>query len=299
MMGLLMEFRMSEGRASTHNPTAAAPPHKRETERTSKESRSKSRPHEHQKKPASRWTRHQDRFVLVQKDEEFRPPEERPVVGRTEDGRALWIAAKFKHPDWSETAFAFVMEEEEQRRFMLPFGNKEPAFVLNLLRQVAQIGKLGSYADQSLIEFYFATIAGMKPRDPTETMLAAQMAALQPLITRTANQLAHAESPQDAESAARTLNKLSRTFSNLAATFDRHRMFGQQKFTMQQISLSVTGNPVESNASSPDTEELMHTSTRQIPEVATIKLQSPGEELSNNRNDGVLVERARHKKDGG
>ncbi|MFZ2065122.1 MAG: hypothetical protein WAV27_03995 [Xanthobacteraceae bacterium] len=246
-----------------------------------------------------RWVRYRDRFEKVQDDKEFEPPDERQFVGRSESGAALWLASKFASPDWSETAFTFLMDEEERSKFLEPFGYKAPEFVFEVLRQVAKVGKPGRIADQSLIEFYFAAIAGMKPRDPTETMLAAQMAALQPLILRACNQLSHLEDFTELESVGRNFNRLSRTFCNLIAAFDRHRMVGEHRVSVQQISVSVTRRPDQDNVeASTDLDALAPESTRQIPKLDSIPLQPLQEALSKN-DDGILVEPARQKKKNG
>lgn len=259
---------------------------------------------QHDERPAERvktkrrWVRYRDRFERVQGNEEFKPPDERQFVGRSESGAPLWIASKFASSDWTETAFTFTMEEEERSKFLERFGYKEKEFMLDLLRQVAKVGKLGLVADQSFIEFYFAAIAGMKPRDPTEAMLAAQMAALQPLILRTCNKLAHLEDLTELESVGRNFNRLSRTFCNLIAAFDRHRMVGEHRVSMQQISVSVTRGPDQDNArASSDLDALAPKSTRQIPKLDSIPLQPLQEALSKN-NDGILAEPARQKKNG-
>ncbi len=243
-----------------------------------------------------RWVRHRDRFEKLQEDE--RPPDDFQVVGKAESGAALWLASKFALPDWSETAFTFVMDEKEEAKFLEPFGYKAPEFVFGLLREVAKVGKLGRYADQSLIEFYFSAIAGMKPRDATETMLAAQMAALQPLILRTCNRLAHMEDLTEAEIVGRTLSKLSRTFSNLATTFDRHRMVGEHRISMQQISVSLTSAADQKiPRSSCDVDELARQAPRQIPRLDTVQMPPLQEPLDAN-NDAILAKPARQKKNG-
>ena len=256
---------------------------------------------QHDERPAERvktkrrWVRYRDRFERVQGNEEFKPPDERQIVGRSESGAALWLASKFASPDWSETAFAFIMDEKERSKLLERFGYKEQDFIFELLRQVAKVGKPGIIADESLIQFYFAAIAGMKPRDPTETMLAAQMAALQPLILRTCNKLAHLEDLTELESVGRNFNRLSRTFCNLIAAFDRHRMVGEHRVSMQQISVSVTRGPDQDNArASSDLDALAPESTRQIPKLDSIPLQ-PLQEALSKTNDDVLAEPVRQK----
>lgn len=211
--------------------------------------------------------------------EEFNPPKPYGICKKSERGAPLWIASKYA----TEIAFTFVMDDEELKRFLEPFGCKDPEFVMNALRQVANIGKLGPHVDQSTIDFYFAAIAAIKPRDAIETMLAAQMAALQPLITTAANSLAHAEYfCPEREGEERILTRLSRTFCKVVATFDHHREAGEQKVIVQHTSVGVAGDPHPSNVTSPNPDDRMHEPIRRIPKTESPQLAPLHEDLDNN-----------------
>jgi hypothetical protein len=92
---------------------------------------------------------------------------------------------------------------------MRSFGARDPDFLFGLIHQVANAGSKGQYPDELGIKFMFAFIKGWEPRDEIEAALIAQMAVTQVAAMRAANRLAHAESPQEQDSAERTYNKLA------------------------------------------------------------------------------------------
>lgn len=100
-------------------------------------------------------------------------------------------------------------------------------------------------------------------------MLAANMAALQPLSTAAANKLAHAEDLAETDSAERTMNKLLRTFCNVVATFDRHRESREQKASHQQITVGAAN---VTDVMSSDIADRMQEPAKQIPKINSPEL---------------------------
>jgi hypothetical protein len=71
-------------------------------------------------------------------------------------------------------------------------------------------------------------IRGLKPRDQTEAMIGAQMAAVHSAMMTTANRLAHAGTLAEMDSAEPAMNKLARTFAVLVEALKRYRNGGAQ-----------------------------------------------------------------------
>jgi hypothetical protein len=119
---------------------------------------------------------------------------------------------------------------------MPAFGTMDQKFFYGLIKQVANAGSKGRYPDATTIEFMLAAIKGGKPRDEVEAMLLAQFAACLVASMRFANRLAHAESPQEQDSAERVFNKLARTTAALVGAFQHYRAGNEQKATGRSVN---------------------------------------------------------------
>ena len=137
--------------------------------------------------------------------------------------------------------------EEETSRFIEAFGSQDPDFVFELLRQVANTTPNSRFADEQGIKFMMSVIRGPKPRDQTEAMIGAQMAAVHSAIMTAANRLAHAETLAEMDSAERAVNKLGRTFAALVDTLKRYRNGGEQKVMVQHMSIAEGGHAIVGN----------------------------------------------------
>jgi hypothetical protein len=79
-----------------------------------------------------------------------------------------------------------------------------------------------------------------------ETLLAAQMAEIHVALMRCARQLAQADLMQP-DIAERALNRLARTFTAQMAALIHYRIGGDQKVTVQQVSVSDAGQAIVGN----------------------------------------------------
>ena len=92
-----------------------------------------------------------------------------------------------------------------------------------------------------------AVVEGVKPKDQLETMLAAQMAAIHMATMTFARRLGHVETLAQQDSAERALNKLARTFALQLETLKRYRTGGEQKVTVQHVSVNEGGQAIVGN----------------------------------------------------
>ena len=92
----------------------------------------------------------------------------------------------------------------------------------------------------------------LKPKDQLEAMLAAQMVAIHMATMTFARRLAHVDTVQQQDSAERALNKLARTYAMQMETFKRYRTGGEQKVTVQHVSVSEGGQAIVGNVTQPD-----------------------------------------------
>jgi hypothetical protein len=92
-----------------------------------------------------------------------------------------------------------------------------------------------------------SVVKGIKPRDQTEAMLAAQMAAIHAATMTFAKRLANVEDIPQQDSAERALNKLARTFAMQMEALKRYRTGGEQKVTVQHVSVQEGGQAIVGN----------------------------------------------------
>ena len=97
-----------------------------------------------------------------------------------------------------------------------------------------------------------AVAAGIEPRDDVEAMLAAQMAATHELTLAMAKRLAKAENIPQQDSAERAFNKLARTYAAQAEALRRHRQGGQQKITVERVTVNEGGQAIVGNVGTGD-----------------------------------------------
>ena len=92
-------------------------------------------------------------------------------------------------------------------------------------------------------------IRAVEPKDEIEAMLAAQMAAVHMATMTFARRLAQAENIAQQDSAQQGFNKLVRSFAAQVETLKRHRTGGEQKVTVQHVTVNEGGQAVVGNIS--------------------------------------------------
>jgi hypothetical protein len=126
-------------------------------------------------------------------------------------------------------------------------GPADVDFLAGLLQQLATTGTSGLQIDEQELNFMLAVVKGIKPRDELEAMLATQMAAVHMATMRFARHLANAENILELDSAERAFNKLARTYTTQMEALKRYQSGGEQKVTVQQVSVSEGGQAIVGN----------------------------------------------------
>src|SRR5215467_4179439 len=80
-----------------------------------------------------------------------------------------------------------------------------------------------------------------------EAMLAAQMAAVHNATMTFARRLNHVENIPQQDSAERALNKLARTFASQVEALKRYRTGGEQKVTVEHVTVNQGGKAIVGN----------------------------------------------------
>jgi hypothetical protein len=117
-------------------------------------------------------------------------------------------------------------------------------FFNNLLDQLARAGSKGGQIDERGLNFMLSVVKGIQPRDQLEVMLVAQMAAVHMAIMTFTQRLAQVENIPQQDSAERAFNKLTRTKME---ALKRYRTGGEQKVTVQHVSVSEGGQAIVGN----------------------------------------------------
>jgi hypothetical protein len=89
-----------------------------------------------------------------------------------------------------------------------------------------------------------AMVKGIGPKDEVEALMAAQMAAVHIATMTFARRLAHVENIPQQDSAANAFNKLARTFAVQLEALKRYRTGGEQKVTVQHVTVNDGGQAI-------------------------------------------------------
>jgi hypothetical protein len=139
------------------------------------------------------------------------------------------------------------VESYGQFLLMEALGTVEPDFAAEILPQLAKAATHGHKVDEGELNFIISVIKGVQPKDQLETMLAAQMAAVHMLTMVFARRLNHVDNIAQQDSAERAFNKLARTFAAQVEALKRYRSNGEQRFTVEHVTVNEGGKAIVGN----------------------------------------------------
>jgi hypothetical protein len=142
-------------------------------------------------------------------------------------------------------------------------GADDLDFLGGTIDQLSNASSRNGTIDESQLNFMVSSIKGAKPRDQIEAMLTTQMAVMHPAVMRFAIELTHAESKEAIDSIGNVVNKLARTFTTLVETLQRYRSTGEQKLSVQNVSVSEGSQAIVGNVTqnAPDSNKVKATIT--------------------------------------
>ena len=147
-----------------------------------------------------------------------------------------------------ENAHKLVLDHPEPyygcSLLMKALGTLDPDFYQGFVSQLAKAATQGQSPDEVSLNFLIAIVKGVEPRDQLEAMLAAQMGAIHMLTMDFACRLANADNFPQKDFAERTLNKLARTFSVQLETLKHYRSNGEQKVTVEHVTVNEGGKAI-------------------------------------------------------
>ena len=130
---------------------------------------------------------------------------------------------------------------------MQALGSINEQFSCGLLIQLANVVAKGKAPNAADLNHIVAMVQGIGPRDETEAMLAAQMAAIHNATMTAAQRLNHVETLTQQDSASTMLNKLARTFSSQVEALKKYRSTGEQNIRVQHVNVSDGGQAIVGN----------------------------------------------------
>ncbi|SLN67150.1 hypothetical protein [Ruegeria meonggei] len=152
-----------------------------------------------------------------------------------EETRRLTVGHKAKDPN---AASALAMHE---------LGTADHRFFEGVMNQVAALGQQDSPVSETASNFVMSVVAGVKPQDEIEAMLAIQMGAIHQATMMMARRLNHVKSLPQQDSAERTLNKLARTFTSQVETLKRYRSKADQTVRVERVEVKEGGQAIVGN----------------------------------------------------
>jgi hypothetical protein len=187
-----------------------------------------------------------EREILTKQMERQKAEPPVPRLSVAVSGTALRIVPD--HPD-ERVGFGLLREA---------IGADSNDFVAGLLGQLGHVSMRDDKIDEGQLNYLFSVVRGIHPRDQLEAMLANEIANIHGLTILTAEQLTRCENLQHQESLDRNLNRLTRTFAILMETLKRYRTGGEQKVTVQHVSVSEGGQAIVGNVTQDVRESVPH-----------------------------------------
>jgi hypothetical protein len=122
------------------------------------------------------------------------------------------------------------------------YGSADPDFLTGLAVQINNSG-IRALSDNEF-KYKVSVIKGAEPRNPFEALIALQMVGTHDAIMRAQRNFLRAENVMQQDSAGRILHKLTRSFLDQKNALERNRTGGDQKVTVQHVSVSDGGQAI-------------------------------------------------------
>jgi hypothetical protein len=196
-------------------------------------------------------------------------PDERAVIEKAFKERKIAPAPRLKvednrvsidHP--SETVGLLLMQNA--------LGTSDRAFMVGLLTQLGRA--TGAKVHEADLNFMVSFINGIEPRDQVESTLAAQMATVHMAMMKSIQDLPLTKNLLQQDAAERAINKFARTFIAQVEALKRYRSGGEQKVTVQHVSVSEGGQAIVGNVTQNPRETAPDKASASTPALAHSKV---------------------------
>jgi hypothetical protein len=137
----------------------------------------------------------------------------------------------------------------DDNELLKTFGTTDKYFARELIGQMIKIGSIAGhrYTGGDGYDFAVSVLRGGKPKDQLAAMLLTQMTATHMAIIEYTSRLARTEHIAQHDCADRTLSKMLRVFVMQLDAYNRYQNSGEQKVTVQNVSVSEFGQAIVGN----------------------------------------------------
>lgn len=115
----------------------------------------------------------------------------------------------------------------------------DPFFVIGLCNQLLHVQSASNQFSADRLNFMLSIVNGIEPRDPTETLLASQMAAVHCELMQCIRHMNSARTRDHRQEELNTMMRLSRVFSMQLDALKRYRSTGDQRIQVQHINVNA------------------------------------------------------------
>jgi hypothetical protein len=122
-------------------------------------------------------------------------------------------------------------------------GSSDHGFVHGLLEILKFVKKIDGKIEEGHLNFFLSVVRGIEPQDQLEAMIAAQMALIH-LTFFEYRYLFAGDQASGRNDAMTAMNKLARTFAAQMEALKRYRSKGEQKVTVQHVTVSDGGQAI-------------------------------------------------------
>lgn len=135
--------------------------------------------------------------------------------------------------------------EADLAGFLDTCGTNSETFAIGLMGRLGEtLARQKGAPTEEAINWAFAALHGIAPRDETEAMLGAMMIATHDAAMRAANRLASDEYLRSANHQLNIATKMMRAHAALVATLKTYRTGGTQRVTVEHVTVNAGGQAI-------------------------------------------------------
>jgi hypothetical protein len=190
------------------------------------------------------------------------------------------------HPDQS-VGYALLQEA---------IGTCSREFLGTILVQLGHVCSRNGTIDPVQLDFMFSVVRDIRPPDQIVAMLAIQMAAVHWLMIFPLESGSRLSNLGEQEIADRMFNRLTRTFAMQIEALKRYRTGGEQKVTVQHVSVNEGGQAIVGNVTQ-DVRESVPQKRADKPLALTNSREQPMPIIEERRCERESVPARRRQKD--
>lgn len=134
---------------------------------------------------------------------------------------------------------SLALEGADVARAGNALASGDPFFVIGLCNQLLHTRSASNQFPVDRLNFMLSIVNGIEPRDPTEALLASQMAAVHCAFMECIRHMNAANTRDHRQEEQNAMMRLSRVFNMQLETLKRYRSTGEQRIQVQHINVNA------------------------------------------------------------